>query len=110
MTTEPFQQPVNPFAKGPTSEQLEKQKYLANVNNRLKEQIVAVFANPHGLQLLETLKEIFLYQPVCPPGSVEGYGYKREGENQLIIRIATIVKNAMNPIQAEKESNKDSAV
>jgi len=107
--TEPFQQPVNPFAKGPTPEQMDKQKYLTQVNSRLKEQIIAVFATPHGLQLLETLKETFLLQPVCPPGCLEGYGYKREGENGLIIRIATIVKNAMNPIESEKESKKDSA-
>lgn len=102
--TEPFQQPLNPFAKGPTSEQVDKQKYLNDVNGRLKEQIIAVFCNPHGLQLLETLKETFLNQPVCPPGCLEGYGYKREGENALIIRIATIVKNAMNPIEGEKKA------
>lgn len=99
--TEPFSQPVNPYAAQVQQEQTEKQKYLSQVNNRLKEQIIAVFGNPHGLQLLDTLEEIFLRQPVCPPGCVEGYGYKREGENGLIIRFRAIVNQALQPVPTE---------
>lgn len=95
--TQPFEQPVNPFTQAQKEEQSEKLKYMSEVNKRLRDQIIAVFANPHGLQLLNTLEDIFLRQPVCPPGCVEGYGYKREGENSLIIRFRAVVDSAMNP-------------
>ncbi len=97
--TEPFKQPVDPFGGQATPEQSERQRQIAHMNNRLKEQIISVFSNPHGMQLLDTLEEIFLRQPVCPPGCVKGYGYKREGENQLIIRIRSIVNQSMQPTQ-----------
>jgi hypothetical protein len=95
--TQPFQQPVNPFQK----EEVEKKAFVNDLNNKLREQIIHVFCNPHGIQLLDTLEEIFLKQPVCPPGCVEGYGFKRDGENQLIIRIANIARQAMNPTPSE---------
>ena len=96
MSSEPFAQPVNPYAKN--KELDEKQKFMAQLNSKLRDEVVQVFANPHGLQLLDTLEDIFLKQPVCPPGCVEGYGYKREGENQLIVRIRNIVTQAMTPV------------
>lgn len=92
---EPFNQPVNPNSAAMMAELSEKQKRLAHDNAKLKEQVITVFCNPHGLQLLDTLEEVFLRQPVCPPGCIEGYGHYREGENQLVLRIRKIVNNAM---------------
>ena len=105
--TDPFGQPVNPFMQGQMSEMAEKKKQLESINNRFREQVIAVFCNPHGVQLLETFKEVFLQQPVCPPGCVEGYGYMREGENGLIVRISNIVKNAMKPSPTTTQSVPD---
>jgi hypothetical protein len=94
---EPFRQPVNPYANTPNIDE-EKNKYLRNLDQKLREQIVAVFANPHGMQLLDTLEDFYLRQPVCPPGCVKGYGYKREGENSFIIKLRAIVNNAQKPV------------
>lgn len=87
----PAMQPVNPYA---AQMKEETQKYIKNLDQRLKENVIAVFSNPHGMQLLDTLDELYVRQPVCPAGCPEGYGYMREGENRLIIKLRAIITNA----------------
>lgn len=87
--THPMNQPVNPF--NPFKELAVFRK---DVENKLRDQIVAIFANPLGMQLLDTLDDLYIRQPVCPPGSPEGFGYMREGENRLILKIRAIVNSA----------------
>jgi hypothetical protein len=87
----PAFQPVNPYA---AQMKEDAQRYMKGLDQKLKEQVIAVFCNPHGLQLLDTLYEMFVHQPVSPPGSVKGYGFMREGENRLIIKLRAIVNNA----------------
>lgn len=87
--THPLNQPVDPFAQ-----QREMARFKHDVDKRLREQVIAVFANPNGLQLLDTLDDLYLRQPVSPAGCVEGYGYMREGENRLILKLRAIVNSA----------------
>lgn len=87
----PIHQPVNPYAAQMKEEQ---QKFYKELDAMLREQVTAVFCNPHGLQLLNTLEDIYIRQPVCPAGCIEGYGYMREGENRLILKIRRIVNQA----------------
>ena len=70
---------------------------MRHVDEETNALIVAVFSGPHGQALLDRWDDVYLRQPVCPPGCVEGYGYKREGENALIIKIRRIVNTAKNP-------------
>lgn len=88
---------INPFTQGAhilaaqkQHEDLQKREHL---QNRFRDQVLATFLTPHGEQLLQTLEELYLLRPVCPPGSPEGYGYMREGENSLIMRFKNIIKN-----------------
>ncbi len=91
MNVNPFMQTLNPIGQ---QMQQETQKFQKDVTKRLHDQVVAVFANPHGMQLLDTLDDLYVRQPVCPAGCVEGYGYLREGENRLILRLRSIVNAA----------------
>lgn len=95
------QQPVSAFANQgtqPTPQEFAKmqQAYLAN---KLKNQIISVFNTPEGMQLLDTLMEGFVHKPTWVPGAPEGYGYKREGENSLILYFKGIAERAQQPSQ-----------
>lgn len=85
----PMAQAVDPFTYQRQADSTQK-----DVRDKLKDQIIGVFSNPHGLQLLETLEEMFVRQSVSPPGCPEGYGYFREGQNSLILKIRSIVNAA----------------
>jgi uncharacterized protein YfbU (UPF0304 family) len=87
----PFDQIVDPFT-GVKKEEVDK--YFRKIDEETRNLVIAVFANPHGIQLLDRWDDLYVRQPVCPPGSIEGYGYKREGENAFIIKIRSIVNNA----------------
>lgn len=85
--TDALIQNVNPF----TAYAHEVQEVVKKNDMRLKEQVIAVFSTPHGMQLLETLDELFTRRPVCPAGSPEGYGYMREGQNSLVAKFRNII-------------------
>lgn len=91
---DPFFQPSNPFSGQALNMTQDQVNMLSQVNNRLRQQVIEVFMNPLGLQLLDTLEDLYVRQPVCPPGCVEGYGYKREGENALILKLRNIINQA----------------
>ncbi|CAB4240889.1 hypothetical protein UFOVP23_33 [uncultured Caudovirales phage] len=91
----PFEQTVDPLAKNVPSA---KERFHIDVQQRFREQVISVFANPHGMQLLDTLDDLYVRQPVSPAGCVEGYGYMREGENRLIIKLRAIVNSAQGSI------------
>jgi len=40
--------------------------------------------NQSGRILLDKLKDMFFGMPVSPPGAKEGYGYFREGQNDML--------------------------
>lgn len=82
-------QAVDPFTHQRQAESSHKE-----TRDKLKDQIIGVFCNPHGAQLLDTLEDMFIKQPTCPVGSPEGYGYFREGQNSLILKIRAIVNGA----------------
>jgi hypothetical protein len=48
--------------------------------------------NENGTNLLKLLKEMFFDLPVCPPGCKEGYGYYREGQNDVFRYIERCLK------------------
>lgn len=57
--------------------------------------------NDDGKELLEIAKNKYIYElPVCPPGSQEGFGYWREGQNSVIklfdIMAKTFIENQSN--------------
>lgn len=86
----PFNQPVNPSGEyKPDVNEFKKE-----MDKRLKEQVIAVFLNPHGEQLLDTLEDLYVRQQVCPPGCAKGFGYFREGQNNIILRFQAILKQA----------------
>ena len=87
----PIYQDVNPYGMQMKEERV---RMFEGMDKRLKEQVTAVFCNPHGLQLLDTLDDLYVRQPVCPAGCPEGYGYMREGQNSLILKIRAIVHAA----------------
>jgi hypothetical protein len=49
--------------------------------------------NERGASLLKMLKEQFIDVPVCTPGSVEGMGFYREGQNSVIRYFFDAIKN-----------------
>mgnify|MGYP003655533436 CR=1 FL=1 len=91
----PFDQLVNPFIGGPSAEHKSQVK---QIDQKFREQVIATFCTPHGMQLLDTLDDLYVRQPVCPAGCVEGYGYMREGENRLIIKLRAIVNSAQGQL------------
>lgn len=96
--TDPFSQPVNPMtSQAPTMAQQAQKAQFEALNNKVKEQIIAVFCNPHGLQLLETWEQIYLRAPACPPGCPEGYGYMRSAQNEFVTKIRLAVEQAQQP-------------
>lgn len=87
----PFQQPSNPFGE-PIRDATDR--VSRDIAQRFREQVIATFCTPHGEQLLDTLDDLYVRQPVCPAGCPEGYGYMREGENRLILKLRAIVNSA----------------
>jgi len=87
----PFEQRINPYA---AQLKEESQKFIKQMDQRFREQVIATFCTPHGMQLLDTLDDLYVRQPVSPAGCVEGYGFMREGENRLIIKLRAIVNSA----------------
>ena len=49
-----------------------------------------------GIKLLEFWKKNILQAPVCEPGSPEGYGHWREGNNAFIRSIDVSIKEYEN--------------
>ena len=92
----PINQQVDPFNSQSAVEAF--QQRARSADQKLREHAIGTLANPQGLQLLETLTELYNNMPVCPPGSVEGYGFYREGQNSVIARLKNIVKEAQTPI------------
>lgn len=88
--TKPFQQALNPF----TGFEQEQKQFIKEIDNLLRERVLTVLANPNGEQLLDTLDDMYVRQPVSPPGCTEGYGYYREGQNSLILKLRRIVAAA----------------
>ena len=86
----PFGRPVNAFTALDTN----TQKAHKEVEDSLKNKLVAVFANPMGLDLLDYLDDVYLSQPVVVMGAPPEYSAIREGENRFIRMIRTIVNNA----------------
>lgn len=86
---DPIKQAIDPFSNHPKEHLLK-----SRIDSYLREQVISVFCNPHGLQLLDTLEDLYLRQPVSPAGCAKGYGFMREGENRIILRLRGIVNNA----------------
>ena len=86
-----FGKPVNAF----TALDITVQKNTSNaLEESLKNKLVAVFANPVGLDLLDYLDDVYLKQPVVVMGAPPEYSAIREGENRFIRMIRTIVNQA----------------
>lgn len=88
--TDALIQNINPF----TAYAAEIQEITKRKENKLREQVIATFSTPHGLQLLDTLEEMYIYKSVCPAGAPKGYGYMREGQNSLILKFRSIIQAA----------------
>lgn len=88
-----FTQTVDPFT---AHEPLQSEPLIQkqSIEQYFSSQVIAVFNTPHGQQLLNTLEDLYIRQPVCPAGCVEGYGYMREGENRLILKLMRIARQA----------------
>lgn len=87
----PWDQPTNPFTNHRKSEMSEIKKSLQQT---LENQVVSTFSTPHGMQLLDTLDDMYVRQPVAPIGAPEGYHHVREGENRIIRMFRLMVNKA----------------
>jgi hypothetical protein len=85
----PFLQNSDPFTNRP-----DQQTPTTDIHDYLYQQVVAVFLNAQGEQLLNTLEDLYIRQPVCPVDCPEGYGYFREGQNSVIYRIQQMINKA----------------
>lgn len=92
--TNPFFQPSDPFTGRQLSMTQDQMNLMTEIQKRFRQQVIEVFLNPQGLQLLDTLEDLYVRQPVCPPGCIEGFGYRREGENAFILKLRAIIKDA----------------
>ena len=88
----PLAQPYNPFTAGKRAQAPEE--VMRNLQESLNDKIVAVFANPHGIQLLDLLDDMYVRQPVAVPGQPEGASFVREGENRIIRKFRAAVNKA----------------
>jgi hypothetical protein len=88
--SDPFSQITNPF----TSYAKQTEETAKKLDEHLSAQVIAVFDNPQGLQLLDTLDDIYVRQPTSPPGAVKGYGYFREGQNSFILKLRAIINKS----------------
>lgn len=86
----PWDQPVDPLNK----DRPDVHHFKKEMDKRLKEQVIGVFLNPQGEQLLQTLEDLYVRQTVCPPGATKGYGFWREGQNSLILKFQAIIRQA----------------
>lgn len=77
--------PLEPPAKKEPSAEMEKRKDF----NRA---IAQLFSSRNGKLVLEYIRSKTIERPCCPAGSVEGYGYFREGQNDLVRQIETAIK------------------
>jgi hypothetical protein len=67
---------------------------IDSLTQRLNDALGALFTSDQGKQTLKLLEEVYLTAPTCPPGATKGYGYFREGQNDLIRYIRRQVKRA----------------
>lgn len=86
----PFSKPVNAF----TALDINMPAIQQEMHASLKNKIIAVFANPMGLDLLDYLDDMYLRQSVVVLGAPKGYAAMREGENKFIRMIRRIVNEA----------------
>lgn len=93
MITDPFAQKIDPF----NQRTLALDKFKRHLDEETKNLIIAVFSNPHGIQLLDRWDDLHLRQPVCPIGAPEGTGYARSAVNDFIVKIRRIVNEAQTP-------------
>jgi hypothetical protein len=54
--------------------------------------IAQVFSHPLGEYVLGYIRNRTIERSVCPPGCAEGYGYFREGQNDLVRQIEDAIK------------------
>ena len=54
--------------------------------------IAQLFSSRNGKVVLDYIRSKTIERPCCPAGSVEGYGYFREGQNDLVRQIETAIK------------------
>jgi len=86
----PFHKPVNVFSALDTKPKDEHKELHDSMSNK----IIAVFANPAGLDLLDYLDDMYLRQPVVVLGAPDNYAAMREGENKFIRMLRTVVNKA----------------
>lgn len=89
----PFEQRVDPFYDA-QSIRVQQNEFSRKLDELFYQQVVSVFLNAQGELLLQTLEDLFIRQPVCPVGCKKGYGYFREGQNDVIYRIQRAVQKA----------------
>lgn len=71
----------------------EHKKHVTSEQARI---IHATFSSPAGQQCLRMMVAWTLAQPTCVPGSVEGMGYFREGENHIVRTLIVKMGEAEN--------------
>jgi hypothetical protein len=68
--------------------------------------IAKVFTSAIGKQVLEHLENRYIKSPVCIPGSLEGQGYYREGQNSVIRAFKNaIIRQKMGAYKTQGDSN-----
>lgn len=89
--SDPFYQAIDPFNGRAHPEH---QKMMKDLDEHLYQRVIAALLDAEGQLLLNTLEDIYIRQPVCPPGAVEGWGYYREGQNSVIFKLVRMIEKA----------------
>lgn len=83
-----------------------QQQELNSRLERIKELSYRVFAQTElGKELLEKLKEYFHGAPCAVPGQIEGFGYWREGQNELIRQLEIFARAFAQEQTAKSEES-----
>jgi len=89
--SDPFYQAIDPFNGRAHPEH---QKMMKDLDEHLYQLVISVFLNAQGELLLNALEDLYIRQPVCPPGSVKGWGHYREGQNSIVFKLRRMIEKA----------------
>lgn len=79
----------NPLKQPVTSKVNEKELQERKDFNRA---CAAMFSTAQGKMVLKYIRSKTIERACSPPGSAEGYGFWREGQNDLVRQIETAIK------------------
>ena len=88
--------PVAPGQKCPLAADKENETKLNAVKDRIEYLVFTLFSTVEGQELLDILDKSFIQQPVAPYSESAAYAHFREGENNIIRMLKSILNREKN--------------